>query len=57
MQLFHLMYILEREQADRFVKEREMIEEQRLKFRGITLYSDEHIENRRQKMNAYIEAY
>ena len=57
MQLFHLMHILEREPADRFVKEREMIEEQRQKFREITLYSDAHIENRRQKMNAYIEAF
>ena len=57
MQLFHLQHILEQEPADCFVKERAIIEEQRLKFRGITLYSDEHIEKRRQKMNAYIEAY
>jgi hypothetical protein len=56
MQLFHLMHIMENEPADCFVKQREMIEEQRLKFREITLYSDEHIENRRQKMNAYIKA-
>ena len=57
MQLFHLMHIIENEPADRFVKQREMIEEQRLKFREITLYSDEHIAKRRQKMNAYIKAY
>ena len=57
MQLFHLMHIIDNEPADSFVKERLIIEEQRLKFREITLYSDEHIEKRRQKLNAYIEAY
>lgn len=57
MQLFHLMHILENEPVDSFKKAREIIEEQHLKFRDITLYSDEHIEKRRQKMNAYIEAY
>ncbi|AWE06118.1 hypothetical protein DCE79_01330 [Lysinibacillus sp. 2017] len=57
MQLFHLMHILELEPMDSFKKEREIIEEQRLKFLDITLYSDVHIEKRLQKMNAYIKAY
>ena len=57
MQLFHLMHIIDNEPTDSFVIEREIIEEQRRKFREITLYSDEHIEKRRQKLNAYIEAY
>jgi hypothetical protein len=57
MQLFHLMYILECDPQDRFVIERKNIEEQRLKFGEITLYSDEHIANRKKKMQEFIETY
>ncbi|MEK4630128.1 MAG: hypothetical protein ABS944_09250 [Solibacillus sp.] len=57
MQLFHLIYILEYEPKDRFVIERKNIEEQRQKFREITLYSDEHIVKRHRKMLKFIEDY
>lgn len=54
MQIFHLKYILAHEQETHFSREREVLEEQRVKFRGITLYSDEHIAKRHDKMLQYI---
>lgn len=57
MQIFHLQYIFKREQADKFTQEREILEEQTKKFRAITLYSDQHIESRRQKMEQYIQEH
>lgn len=57
MQIFHLQYIFKREQADKFIQERELLEEQTKKFRAITLYSDQHIETRRKKMAHYIQEF
>lgn len=57
MQIFHLEYIFKREPADKFTQERKILEEQTKKFRAITLYSDQHITSRRQKMEHYIQEH
>ncbi|MGN7477045.1 hypothetical protein ACTHOQ_04245 [Solibacillus silvestris] len=57
MQIFHLQYIFRQEPADKFIKEREILEEQYGKFRAITLYSNKHMEVRRQKMAQFIKEY
>lgn len=57
MQIFHLNYILLHEPADQFISERAIIENQWLKFKGITLYSDEHIRLRERKMLNFIAQY
>lgn len=57
MQIFHLQYIFEQEQANHFMQQREQLEEQTKKFRTITLFSNQHIESRRQKMKRYIHEY
>lgn len=57
LQIFHLYYILERQQADKFMKEREILKEQNEKFLSITLFSDSHIEERYKKMVQFIQEY
>lgn len=57
MQLFHLKYILDREPAELYQNERNILEEHREKFMAITLFPNEHIEMRRKKMLDYINNY
>lgn len=57
MQLFHLLYIIDMEPKNRFEAERALVEDQFDKFRGITLYSDTHIEERYEKMMLFINNY
>lgn len=57
MQLFHLTYILDYEANTAFTTARTLLEQQRLKFRKITLYSDDHIQMRQEKMRHYIQHY
>ena len=57
LQIFHLHYILEREQGEKFAKLREILKEQNEKFMSITLYSDNHIEERYKKMLHFIQEY
>lgn len=57
MQLFHLKYILDHEPAELYQNARDILEEQREKFKVITLFPNEHIEMRRRKMLDYITNY
>ena len=57
MQLFHLKYILDHEPAELYQNARDILEEQREKFKVITLFPNEHIEMRRRKMLDYINNY
>lgn len=57
MQLFHLTYILEQEASTAYTTARTLLEQQRLKFRKITLYSDTHIQMRHEKMQHYVQQY
>ena len=57
MQLFHLKYILEHEDITSHTTARTTLEQQRLKFRNITLYSDAHIQMRQEKMRHYVQQY
>lgn len=57
MQLFHLKHILDNEPAELYQDIRDILAEQRQRFMSITLYSDEHIQMRRAKMNDYMNHY
>lgn len=57
MQLFHLKYILDHEPAELYEHARDVLDEQRQKFLKITLYSNEHIEMRREKMLDYLRNF
>ena len=57
MQIFHLDYIFKNEPADHFPTERELLNEQWQKFLEIMLYTDEQLQQRKQKMLHYIQNY
>lgn len=55
LQIFHLNYIFNQEPADRFVKERAILEEKEQHFYSLKPYKEEHIQKRLQAMLNYIE--
>ncbi|MEG0473299.1 MAG: hypothetical protein RR588_13280 [Solibacillus sp.] len=57
MQFFHLDYIFNHEPADQFLEERVLLKAQWKKFLDVTLYTEEKIELRKQKMLHYIQNY
>lgn len=57
MQLFHLDYIFQNEPAVCFSTERELLNEQWRKFSEVMLYTEEQIQQRKQKMLHYIHNY
>ncbi|ATP38813.1 hypothetical protein CSE16_01610 [Solibacillus sp. R5-41] len=57
MQIFHLDYIFNNEPSDHFSTERELLNVQWEKFLNVTLYTEEKIEHRKQKMLHYIQNY
>ncbi|MEK4228131.1 hypothetical protein [Solibacillus sp. FSL H8-0538] len=57
MQILHLDYIFKREEADAFLKERQILAEQHLSFKELKPYKDEQIEARIEKMAQYIAEF
>lgn len=57
MQIFHLTYILQHEPEHNFIEERALLEQQRIKFEAITMYSTTLIEIRQLKMLDYIQNF
>lgn len=56
MQIFHLEYIFSHEPADRFIKERAILQEKQQLFHNLNTFSQEHIDKRREKMMAFIQS-
>lgn len=55
LQLFHLHYIFEHEQAEAFAQEKQIVLEQQQAFEKLHLFEQAHLENRYHKMLQYIE--
>ncbi|SOC42299.1 hypothetical protein [Ureibacillus acetophenoni] len=57
LQIFHLDYIFQHEQNEKFISERTSLEELKDKFYQLNTYKLDHIKRRKQKMLEYIATH